>query len=354
MLEIVRALANAGHRVTVHSFTLDEDVKGLPEVRWRSIPVIRGPQLLIDIWMIFASTLRMRKSQHDVACILGPCAFVRGRSVFMAAFSNHAWRSAWKRAGLKQDLYRRVYGAIHTRLELAALARASGLVAMSPMTADELRGHLRAGAGVCVSPGGVDADEFKPAGPEDRLRAKSGLGIPGDRFVISIIGEFATGRKGVELFARGIALRDRDDEVLVVLGSGPRERMTQQLRHFGVQDRSILLSPRPSQEVLAATDLVAIPSVYEPFSLVALEAAASALPVVLSEKVGAGAYMSEEGAATTFDPFDPGAIAKAIDEVRVPGSLEEMGEAGLRVARSMDWSSVSAHAVRFIEGLAPS
>lgn len=349
MLEVARALAERGHRVTVYSFTLDKDVAQHPSVHWISIPTFRAPQLLIDAWMILCATIKVRKGMHDVTCILGPCVFPRSPYAYFAAFSNGAWRRTWKLEGPTPDAYRRLYGRIHVWLEQRSVGRAAALVAMSEITASELKGCSDPNALVAISPGGVDEDEFGPASPEQRRVARELLAIPEDAFVLTMIGEYATGRKGLDRLAEAIASDPDKREIVLVRGWGPKQKALARLRALGVEDKFRLLDPGPAQEVLAAADAVIVPSAYEPFSLVALEAAASHLPLILSDRVGAGQHLVPEGAAISVDPLSSIDIRSAIERLKDRDAAREMGEKGGSVSRKMTWPSVSSAAVGAVE-----
>lgn len=79
----------------------------------------------------------------------------------------------------------------------------------------------------------------------------------------------------------------------------------------------------------AACDIFAVPSYYEPFGLVALEAAARGLPVVATAEVGALPHLLEYGAGVAWDPTQPlGPLVHSItfDRVDLRGGAQRMAE----------------------------
>ena len=78
----------------------------------------------------------------------------------------------------------------------------------------------------------------------------------------------------------------------------------------GVGDRMRWLGPRPDTERwYAAADAVVLPTRYEPFGNVHLEALASGVPMVASNRAG-GAELIQDGVnGYVVDPLDPAAVA---------------------------------------------
>src|SRR5439155_24607267 len=81
---------------------------------------------------------------------------------------------------------------------------------------------------------------------------------------------------------------------------------------LGVAGRIAWLGPRPDIERwYAAADVVVLPSRYEPFGNVHLEALASGVPVVASAAAGGAEAIVDGGGGAVVDPRDAGAVATA-------------------------------------------
>jgi D-inositol-3-phosphate glycosyltransferase len=139
---------------------------------------------------------------------------------------------------------------------------------------------------VGIIPCGVDLAHFRPM---DREAARRRLGIARDADVALFVGRFAR-LKGLDNLIAAIALlsaRFPRLQLLVIGGDGPRASSTRDLQQVAeklkIGDR-VRFVGRVEQEYLppyyAAADLLALPSYYESFGLVVLEALACGIPVV--------------------------------------------------------------------------
>ena len=138
-------------------------------------------------------------------------------------------------------------------------------------------------ARVRVVHNGIDLARFSGVAPGARARLRSELGVVEDAPVIGMIGRFYP-VKGHRALIRAMArvARARSDALLVLVGDGPLrvdcERLVAQL---GLAPQVRFLGQRNDvPELLAAMDLVAMPSELEGLPLTAIEALAAGRPVV--------------------------------------------------------------------------
>jgi len=119
----------------------------------------------------------------------------------------------------------------------------------------------------------------------DRAAIRAELGIPPDAPVVGLVCRLIEQKGvsyGLEAFARAAA--DVPEARLVIAGDGPlRGRLQAQARTLGVADRVHFLGWRAdSLRIFAALDIFLMPSLWEGFGLVLLEAMSQRLPVVAS------------------------------------------------------------------------
>jgi len=213
---------------------------------------------------------------------------------------------------------RGLYHRIVLALERRVFARTPHIVAIAETGRREIQA-LYGGVAerLAVVYNGVDLERFHPANrAKYREPARAEAGIPREAFTVLFVGSgFA--RKGLatalEAFA---ALADRGSR-LVVLGKGDARPYRSAAARLGVGERVAWLGARADPERwYAAADIVVLPSRYEPFGNVHLEALASGLPVVASARAGGAEVIQDGVTGTVVDPADARAVTSAIERLR--------------------------------------
>ena len=124
---------------------------------------------------------------------------------------------------------------------------------------------------------------------------------------------------------------------------------------LGIHDIVLFLGAK-DQDVLpnyyAAAELVVMPSHYESFGMVALEAMAMGRPVIASE-VGGLAFLIRDGINGYHVPTrDPEALAERIYELLSNNQCrEEMGRAARQNAERFNWSIIAEQMAVVYQGL---
>jgi glycogen(starch) synthase len=115
------------------------------------------------------------------------------------------------------------------------------------------------------------------------------------------------------------------------------------------------LSDRALTAVLAAADAVVLPSKYEPFGIVALEAAAAGTPLVASTAGGLGEVVRDGDTGLSFTPGDVDALGSAVRSVLSdrPAAVRRARAAKARLATDFDWASIAADTVAVYRAAGP-
>lgn len=194
-------------------------------------------------------------------------------------------------------------------------------------TSEPLAARIRAAAprtAVHVIPNGL---RVGPAvAPEERLAARQALGIPPEARVLAFVGRLSV-EKAPEVLLR--AARGTGARVLVA-GDGPlRPALEAEAAGEDVRFLGFVTDVGP---VLAAADVLALPSRTEGLPMAVLEAMAAGVPVVASA-VGSLPEVLGDGAGVLVPPGDVEALRDALGGLWAPGRRQALAEtARARVA----------------------
>jgi len=214
-----------------------------------------------------------------------------------------------------------------TRLgvEQEILERANCVVATSPQEQECLRNLVSEQGQIEVIPCGADISNFRLL-PKAEARTKLGFN-PQDQIVL-YVGRFDP-RKGIDTLVRACALLKNQGaeslKLVIVGGSSPdlpdgqeRVKIEALVAELGLQELTIFAG-RIGHDLLpfyyTAADVCVIPSHYEPFGLVAIEAMACGTPVVASDVGGLKFTVVPEETGLLVPPLDHNAFAGAIDRI---------------------------------------
>lgn len=197
---------------------------------------------------------------------------------------------------------------------------------------------------IAVVPNGVDTVRFHPANRQryrDALREE--LGISEHQVMVLFVGN-SWGRKGLATAIEAIRGPGSADLRLVVAGQGVPAAF---IRGLPMEDSSRILFAGNQKENVerfyAAADIFVLPTLYEPFGLVILEAMASGLPCIVSATAGASEWLTDGvDALLLHDPADGdearAALHSLLDRPELAAALSENGR---RRAEALQWQSVA-------------
>jgi UDP-glucose:(heptosyl)LPS alpha-1,3-glucosyltransferase len=169
---------------------------------------------------------------------------------------------------------------------------------------------------IAVIYNGVDLERFHPRHRERRrasTRARAGL--PADAWTALFVGSgFA--RKGLDIAIEALAALDDRAARLVVIGKGDTTAYRALADRRGVASRVTWLPPSPAvEDWYGAADVLALPTRYEPFGNVHLEALACGLPVITTSRAG-GSEVVDRHSGAVIPPDDPAALTAALERFR--------------------------------------
>jgi glycosyltransferase involved in cell wall biosynthesis len=200
---------------------------------------------------------------------------------------------------------------VRTRL---LLRQATAVVALSSTTAADMNDRLHVPrARLHVIPTGVAADDFPPVDPASRRSARLALGLRDTGAVVVYLGALSP-EKDVGLAIEAVA--SLPDVHLVVAGDGPDRASLEARATARVPGRVTFVGDVPNaRPVLAAADVLVLPSRTEGLPGVLIEAGLSGLPVVATD-VGLVREIVVDGETGRLVPAgDATALAAALADV---------------------------------------
>jgi len=218
---------------------------------------------------------------------------------------------------------------------------------------------------VVTIPPGVDLNRFRPI---PKSIAKEEVGILSDRRNILFAGRIEP-LKGVDTLLKAIALIQKQapetvsDVDVTIIGGDPwsetpddeMARLQEMRKELGVSDIVTFLGAK-DQDLLpayyAAAEMVVMPSHYESFGMVALEAMAMGTPVIASE-VGGLAFLVQDGINGFHVPSrDPEALAERIFTLlNDKDCRQHLGRHALQSAQKYDWPIIVSRMLEIYQDL---
>ncbi|SCG67479.1 glycosyltransferase family 4 protein [Micromonospora halophytica] len=354
------ALAAAGHEVTVvtrhaDGAPLEEYADGVRIVRAAEDPVTfpLATNSLLAWTMAFNHTLTRAalratgSGTYDVIhahdWLVAHTAVTLAEHLDLPLVTTiHATEAGRHQGWLPEEMNRTIHGVEHWISNASAR-----IIACSGYMRDQVTRLFDVPAArVDVVPNGVD-DRAWHARP--RAVAAARARFAGDGPLVGYAGRLVY-EKGVQHLVHAVPyLRERHPGLRVVIaGDGPyRDELVDQARRLHLDDTVRFAGFMDSTQlpaVLAATDATVVPSLYEPFGMIALEAAAAGAPLAVADTGGLAEIVEPGVTGVTFPHSDPDALAGAVD--RLLGD-EVFARRVARRARTMvgeryGWATIAA------------
>jgi glycogen synthase len=197
---------------------------------------------------------------------------------------------------------------------------------------------------VNVISNGIDPSELVPVDDLDTLRSR--FAAPDERLVL-LVGRLVY-EKGFQLALEALpGLIERLGNVrFLVAGSGTAEQeLRRQATELGLDDHGTFLGwigDDVLHSLYRIADLTVVPSIYEPFGLVALEAMASGCPCLVADTGGLREVVPNEDVGLRFRSRDPGSLGAMAERLLTNEELRDrlVAEASEHVL-TFDWGDVA-------------
>ena len=273
----------------------------------------------------------------------------------LGEMKNRVARSESERAGVD-----RLKG------ERQVLRRADRIIAATIAEITQLRFLYRAESRkLVIVPPGVDTSHFYPI-PADE--AKQYLGLKPENRMVLFVGRIEP-LKGLDTLIQAMScldLREIHRPVhLAIIGGEPDvipEDMTEEMTRLQklcddlCMGGMVVFLGKRGQDTLpyyySAAEVVVMPSLYESFGMVALEAMACGTPVIASEVGGLGYLVQNDVTGYTIPDSDPAELCEKLASLLGDANLREsMGQRAAEYALDYAWEKIAARIVEVYIGL---
>lgn len=380
--DLTRELGRLGVHVDVFTRSQDEHVPHVVhELGFgnRVVHVPAGPEVPI---------LKRELAGHIPEFIAGIRAFADEKGIQYDLIHSHYWLSGlagealsdeWGRIPLVQMFH--TLGEMKNRIarndderepseriaaERHLLARADRIVVSTLAEQTQLRFLYRAGeAKLDIIPPGVDLSHFYPISSDE---AKMFVGLKPDDRMVLFVGRIER-LKGVDTLIQAmscIKLQDTHKPVhLAIIGGEPDaspQDMTaemgrlQQLCDDLAVDQTVVFLGKRGQDTLpyyySAAEVVVMPSHYESFGMVALEAMACGAPVIASDVGGLGFLVQDGETGFTVPDGDPQLLCQKLTLLLNDAELRHrMGRSAAEYAKGYSWDKIARRIAGLYEDL---
>jgi D-inositol-3-phosphate glycosyltransferase len=381
--DLSRELGRRG--IHVDAFTRSQN-PAIPKVshalglNGRMIHLPAGPEVPYDKNLVF---------DHLPEFLEGVKGFAQEEGITYDLIHSHYWLSGWVARELKRDWQIPIIQMFHTlgrmkntvaqseeemevarriEVETEIMAFADRIVAATTMEKSQMIQLYGADpAKIAIIPCGVDLSLFRPI-PVDEARQR--LDICERKHMVLFVGRIER-LKGIDTLLEAMAIVVRNlpnwqEELCVCIVGGDAsedsavldkemERLQDLRAKLGIADLVTFLGAQ-AQETLpdhySAADVVVMPSHYESFGMVALEAMACGTPVIASQ-VGGLSFTVQDGVTGFLVPGqDPPALAEKITLLLKDHALRnKLGAQGIEWAQQHGWARIADQVVSLYSDL---
>lgn len=350
-----RELVRRGHEVSV-CCTNQADEKA-----WLDVPVDE-PVSVDGVTVYYETVPRLRRWGYSPAMGRRLQSLIAGADAVLvhAHFQYASWMGAriarrankpyvvFAHGSLKQDSLRASSRlAKHLYLFLLERRNLQSARHVAFNAEEEMADSLYARNGI-VLPNGIAPADFEVLPHRGGYRQRHPEWA--NRLVYLFLGRIDIRQKAVDILVEAFARLAAEDPDPILVLAGPSEGgdvtiIRNRVAELGLSDRVLfpgLVSGSDKLEMLCDADAFVMPSRYEGLSIALLEAMASGLPVLLSNRAGLHGLVAREGCGVVVNP-EAGSVLEGLRQLRNPETRQRSGATARRLVLAQHtWPVIAA------------
>jgi glycosyltransferase involved in cell wall biosynthesis len=198
-------------------------------------------------------------------------------------------------------------------------------------------------------PNGVDVEAYAKIGNDDLSRFRSKFALPEEKIVL-FVGRLVH-EKGVHVFVNAVSkVLEKVNAKFIIVGNGyMKEQLSNIVKNVG-HGHKVMFTGFVDDETLRrlqkCADVSVVPSLFEPFGIVALEAMAAKSPVVVSDTGGLSEIVEHDVTGVKVYPDNPDSLAWGIRKVLLDEAYANWikTNAYKKVQEKYNWDKIAQHA----------
>jgi len=195
-------------------------------------------------------------------------------------------------------------------------------------------------------PNGVDAGVYEKAGSEDLGSFRSRFALPREKIVL-FVGRLVY-EKGVQVFVNAVPrVLEKVNAKFVIVGNGyMQEQLSGIIKGLGLSHKVLFtgfVDDETLRKLQRCADVSVVPSLFEPFGIVALEAMAARSPVVVSDTGGLSEIVEHDVTGVKAYVNSPESLAWGITRVLLDGNYANWvrENAYKKVQEKYNWDKIA-------------
>jgi glycogen(starch) synthase len=209
---------------------------------------------------------------------------------------------------------------------------------------------------LAMVPNGVNTHVYEHVGQQNLKLFRSRFALPEEKLVL-FVGRLVY-EKGAHVLINAIPkILTKVDAKFVVVGSGyMKEQLSNIVKSMGLEQKVLFTGFLDEETLLKlqkCADVSVVPSLFEPFGIVALEAMAAKSPVVVSDTGGLSEIVEHDVTGVKVYPNNPDSLAWGITKILLDETYRNRirENAYRKVQEKYDWDKIAQQTKRIYEGV---